>query len=171
MSPLDSPLVQRGLAYWRGLAARERLIVAAGALVVGVLLLYGVLWLPMQRDLDSLRANLPREHEQLLSMRAQAGRIKLLRAAAPTAVQSDGLLSFVEQSATAFSVRPNIKRIEPQGTNAVSLAIDGVAFDSLVAWLANLQKQGGVRIDNANLEPLPTPGIVNARLLLRGGGS
>jgi general secretion pathway protein M len=161
---------QRALAYWRGLAPRERLLLGAGGALAAILLLYALLWTPLQRDLDRLRANLPHEYEQLQWMRAQAGRIKVLRASPPV-VPSGGLLSFVEQSAQAYSIRPNIKRVEPQGQNAVSLAIDGVAFNSLIEWLANLQKQGGVRIENASLEPQPTPGVVNARLLLRGAGS
>ncbi len=161
---------QRALGYWRGLGPRERLLVGTGGALVAILLLYALLWTPLQRDLDRLRANLPREYEQLQWMRAQAARIKVLRAVPPV-VPSGGLLSFVEQSAQAYSIRPNIKRIEPQGPNTVSLAIDGVAFNSLVEWLANLQKQGGVRIENASLEPQPTPGVVNARLLLRGAGS
>jgi general secretion pathway protein M len=168
---IDNELYQQALAYWRALGARERLIVTAGGAVALVLLLYAILWLPLQHDLDRLRADLPRAREQLLWMRAQEGRVKVLRAAASPAVQSGGLLSFVEQSSTAYSIRPNIKRIEPQGANSVSLAIDGVAFNSLVEWLANLQKQGGVRIETASLEPLPTPGVVNARVLLRGAGS
>ena len=161
---------QRALGYWRGLGQRERLLVGAGGALVAILLLYALLWTPLQRDLDRLRANLPREFDQLQWMRAQAARIKVLRAVPPV-VPSGGLLTFVEQSAQAYNIRPNIKRIEPQGANTVSLAIDGVGFNSLVEWLANLQKQGGVRIENASLEPQPTPGIVNARLLLRGAGS
>jgi general secretion pathway protein M len=161
---------QRALGYWRGLAPRERLILGAGGALAAILLLYALAWAPLQRDLDRLRADLPHEYEQLQWMRAQTSRVKVLRAVPPV-VPSGGLLSFVEQSAQAYSIRANIKRIEPQGANVVSLAIDGVGFNSLVEWLANLQKQGGVRIDNASLEPQPTPGVVNARLLLRGAGS
>ncbi len=168
---MDSELYQRTLAYWRGLAPREQLVVGIGGVAAVVLLLYAFLWAPLQHDLDRLRAEVPREQQQLQWMRAQVNRINQLRAAAPSGVRGGGLLSFVEQSAQTYGIRTSIKRVEPEGPNAVRLAIDGVAFNSLAEWLANLQKQGGVRIDNATLEPSPTPGVINARLLLRAPGS
>ncbi|MFL6622055.1 MAG: type II secretion system protein GspM [Sulfurifustaceae bacterium] len=168
---LNSVYFDRALTYWNSLAPRERLVLGSGLVIAAVLLLYGLLWAPLRNDINRLRVEVPREQQQLQWMRAQAGRIQQLRAAAPTALPGGGLLSFVEQSAQTHGIRANIKRIEPEGSNAVRLAIDSVGFNSLVEWLANLQKQGGVRVDNAQLEPLPTPGLANARLLLRGPGS
>lgn len=164
-------LYQNALTYWRGLAARERMVLALGGAAAALLLLYGLVWAPLQRDLARLRAAVPQEQQQLQWMRAQAGRIQQLRASASAAVPGGGLLSFVEQSAQAYNIRNNVRRMEPQGSNAVNLAIDGVPFNSLLDWLANLQKQGGVRIENASLEPAASPGLVNARMLLRVSGS
>lgn len=164
-------LYQTAINYWRGLAARERAVLVAGGALAAILLLYALAWAPLQRDLARLRATVPEEQQQLQWMRTQANRIKQLRAAAATKIPGDGLLSFVEQSAQAYNIRTNVRRMEPQGPNAVNLAIDGVSFNSLLEWLANLQKQGGVRIENASLEPSAAPGLVNARLLLRVSGS
>lgn len=164
-------LYQRMLTYWRGLAARERMVLGFGGALAVALLLYALAWAPLQRDVARLRAAVPQEYQQLQWMRSQAGRIKQLRAAASTAVPGGGLLSFVEQSAQAYNIRSNVRRMEPQGSNAVNLAIDGVPFNSLLEWLANLQKQGGVRIENASLEPSGGSGLVNARMLLRVSGS
>lgn len=162
---------QRLLTLWRGLAPRERAILAGGGLLAAVLLGYGLLWAPLQHDLGRLRTEVPREYEQLQWMRAQAGRLNILRRAAPAITRRDGILSFVEQSAQAYKIRQFIKRLDPDGSSSVRLAIDGVPFNNLAEWLANLQKQGGVRIENASLEPQPAAGTVNARLLLRAPGS
>jgi general secretion pathway protein M len=162
---------QQVLAYWRGLASRERALVAGGGVLAVALLCYALLWAPLQRGLARLRVDVPTEYAQLQWMRAQTTRLKILRSAAPTALQNNGILSFVEQSAQAYNIRQFIKRVDPDGTNSVQLAIDGAPFNSLVDWLANLQKSGGVRIETANLEPQSTPGVVNARLLLRAPGS
>lgn len=166
---MNTEWIQRGAALWRGLQPRERLIVGGGGAALGVLLFYLLLWAPLHRDLTRLRTDVPKAAEQLAWMRTQAARVNQLRAAAPTQLKSGGLLGFVEQSATAFNVKQNIKRIEPEGSNAVRLVVDGVSFNNLVSWLANLHKQGGVRVDNASFEGQSTPGIVNARLLLRVG--
>ena len=168
---MNTQVFDRALTYWRGLAPRERMIAGIGGVLAAIFLLYALLWVPLQSDLKRLRVDVPREQEQLQWMRTQSARIKQLRAAAPTTLQGGGLLSFVEQSAQAFNIRQSIKRVDPEGPNGVRLAVDGVAFNSLLEWLANLQKQGGVRIDNASLEPQATPGVVNARLVLRAPGS
>lgn len=157
------------LAYWRTLSARERLILGGGAILLVLVLLYSIAWAPLQLDLTRLRANVPKAHEQLQWMRSQENRIRQLRASFPAASHGGGLLSFVEQSAKSYGVQQSIKRSEPDGASAVRVSLDGVAFNSLISWLAHLQKQGGIRIDNASLEPLPMPGTVNARLVLRSG--
>ncbi|HEY8553651.1 MAG TPA: type II secretion system protein M [Burkholderiales bacterium] len=155
------------LEYWRGLAPRERTALALGGAVAAILLFYGLVWEPFQRDLARLRETVPQEYQQLQWMRAQLERVQQLRASAGRTVPGGGLLSFVEQSAQAYNIRANVRRMEPQGANGVNLAIDGVPFNNLLEWLANLQKQGGVRIENASLEATGTPGLVNARVLLR----
>jgi len=162
---------QQALAYWRSLAPRERTLIVAGSALAIILLCYSLLWAPLQRDLTRLRTDVPTKNAELQWMRTQTARLKVLRSAAPTAAQSSGILSFVEQSAQTYNIRQFIKRVDPQGTNSVQLAIDGAPFNSVVEWLANLQKQGGVRIETASLEPQSSTGIVNARLLLRAPGS
>lgn len=162
---------QQAQTWWRGLQARERTLVAAGGAAAALLLFFFLLWVPLHRDLDRLRVEVPKASEQLATMRVQAMRVKQLRGNAPAQTKGGGLLSFVEQSATTFNIRQHIKQVAPEGNNAVRLVVDGVPFNTLVTWLANLHKQGGIRIDNATLEPQPTAGLVNARLLLRGAGA
>lgn len=166
---MNTEWLQRGTTWWRGLQPRERTLISVGAAVLAVLFFYLLLWAPLHRELDRLRADTPKAAEQLAWMRSQAGRVNQLRAQSPTQLKGGGLLSFVEQSATAFNIKQNIKRVEPEGANAVRLVVDGVSFNNLVSWLGNLHKQGGVRVDNATFEAQASPGIVNARLLLRAG--
>lgn len=159
------------LALWRGLQPRERLLVGGAGAFLLVVLVYTLAWSPLQKNLQQLRAAVPKEHEQLVWMRAQAAQTQRLRSASPAAKASGGLLSFIEQSAQAYGVKAGLKRVEPDGANGARVALDAVPFNSLVGWLANLQKQGAVRVENATVEPLPSSGLVNARLVLRGSGT
>lgn len=165
----DNVLYERALGFWRGLAARERAVLTLGTAAAVLLLLYGLVWAPLQRDLARLRSSVPEAQQQLAWMRAQAPRVREVRASAPKTIPGGGLLSFVEQTAQQHAIREHIRRVDPQGTSAVRLAVDEVAFDRLVQWLAELERRAGVRIENAGLEPLSAPGLVNARLLLRAG--
>lgn len=159
------------LALWRGLQPRERLLVGGAGAFILVVLVYALLWSPLQTSLAQMRAAVPKEHEQLAWMRAQATQAQRMRAGAPSGMATGGLLSFIEQSAQAYGVKSGLKRVEPDGANGARVALDGVPFNSLLGWLANLQKQGAVRVENATVEPQPASGIVNARLVLRGSGA
>lgn len=163
--------LEPALALWRGLQPRERLLVGGAGAFLLVVLVYALAWSPLQKSLTELRAAVPKEHEQLAWMRAQAAQAQRLRAAAPAGAASGGLLSFIEQSAQAYGVKAGLKRVEPDGANGARVALDGVPFNSLLGWLANLQKQGAVRVENATIEPQAASGIVNARLVLRGSGT
>jgi type II secretory pathway component PulM len=41
-------------------------------------------------------------------------------------------------------------------------------FDGLVAWLARISQQHGVRVESAEIEQAGEPGLVNASLVLKG---
>ena len=168
---MKTELMNRAVAAWRGLQPRERLLISVAGGFVLLASLYGFLWSPLQRELARLRVEVPKAAEQVQWMRSQTGRIKQLRTAAPTQMNTGGLLSYIEQSATAYNIKQNIKRVEPDGANGARVTLDGVSFNSLVNWLANLHKQGAVRVENATFEAQPAPGTVNARLLLRAAGA
>ncbi len=158
------------LARLRNLPPRERLMYIAGA--AGVLvLLYLLLWLPIQRELSRLRTAVPQEKVQLAQMQVQAMEINQSRASGRLPAAGGNLLATLEQSATVSGLRQRITRMEPDGANGARLSVDGVDFNALISWLSNLQNQGGVRVEKATFEPLPTPGTVNAKLTLRGAGA
>ena len=153
----------------RGLPPRDRWLLLGGG--AGLLLvLYLSLWLPMQSELSRLRLSVPQGKTQLAQMRVQAMEINQLRASGRVPVSGGNLLANLEQSATANGIRGRIVRMEPDGTNGARLALDGVHFNALIGWLANLQTQGGVRIEKATFDAQPVAGTVNARLVLRGTG-
>lgn len=168
---MKSELINQAIVAWRGLQPRERLLISIAAGLVVAASLYFLLWSPIQNELARLRVDTPKAAEQLQSMRAQAGRIKHLRGAPPAQLNAGGLLAFVEQSASAYNVKQNIKRMEPDGAHGARVMLEGVNFNDCMNWLANLHKQGAVRVENGTFEPQSTPGTVNALLVLRAAGA
>ncbi len=157
------------LTRLRSLPPRQQIIYFGSAAAL-LLILYLSLWLPMLHELSRLRTTVPREKAQLAQMQVQAMEVNQLRASGRLSMSGGNLLATLEQSATASGLRQRISHMEPDGANSARLALDGVDFNALITWLANLQSQGGVRVDKATFDPLPTPGTVNARLTLRGAG-
>lgn len=157
------------LEQWRRLAPRDRWLLIGGGIGI-LLILYISLWLPTQSELSRLRASVPQGKIQLAQMRVQAMEISQLRASGRVPQTGGNLLVNLEQSATASGIRGRIIRMEPEGTNGARLSLEGVHFNALIGWLANLQSQGGVRIEKATFEAQAVAGTVNARLVLRSAG-
>ncbi len=156
-------------ARWQALEPRERLFlsIAGGALVL--FLFYILLWSKMQSELARLRVSVPQDQAKLSVMRQQAAQVEQLRArGAMTRAQGVNILATLEQTANTRGLKQNITRMEPEGSNAARINLDGIAFDTLIPWLHDLQTQNAIRVESATLEAQPAPGIVKARLLLRG---
>lgn len=156
------------LSRWRALQPRERLLVSVAAVVAGVFLFYLLLWVPMNAELARLRASVPKDQERLARMRAQAMEVNQLRASGAAMQTGANILSVIEQTATSRGFKQNITRMEPDGSHGANLTLDGVDFNTLVTWLAELQRQNGVRVESLTLEALAGPGLVKGRVALRG---
>jgi general secretion pathway protein M len=164
-------LLEQLYARWRTLQPRERLVLGGGGTLALIMLGYALFWAPLQRDLSHLRTAVPKERAQLMQMRTQVREIASLRARAPAAGNSSNLLSTLERSAQEHQLRQYITRMEPDAVNGVRVSLDAVSFSALLQWLADLQKQAGVRADTATIAAQADAGIVNARLVLRAAGT
>ncbi len=148
---------------------REQLIVAAGALVAALVLIYLVLWEPFA---------LARDH------RAGGSGIGALAGGAYRADRrpgaGGGLPACPASASDVFpavgggsgqqgrrTINKPLSRINPDGDKQVRVWIDDVSFDALLRWMYHdLQSRYGVRIDNIAVERRSTAGVVNARLTL-----
>ncbi len=167
---MTPPWVEQVRTRWRSLQPRERLVLGAGLPLVTLMLIYGLLWVPLQRDLSRLRVSVPQARAQLEHMRSQAQEVARLRAETREAPDSGSLLTLLERSAQERGLRQYITRMEPEGQGGVRVWLDAVGFNTLIAWLAELQRQSRVHTENASISGRTEPGMVDARLLLRSAG-
>jgi general secretion pathway protein M len=151
---------------WTGLNTRERRLAVAGASIASLAFLYVLLWVPLHVELARLRGSVPDAQSKLAQMRGLAAQIQPLRARSVTP-PAGGLTAVIEQSATARNLRGQISKLEAEGNNGVQFSVDGIAFNSLIAWLTELQDNYGLRVDQATLDAHKTVGMVSGRLRLR----
>ncbi len=152
---------------WNKLAPGERRLAMAVGAVLGVALLYMLLWMPVQKELARLRVSVPEERAQLQQMRAQAASIKPLRARTDSAPAAGMLLSVVDQSASARGVRGFISRLEADGGSGVQLTADAVPFNTFISWLAELQDNHALVVESTSMDAHGTSGTVNVKMKLR----
>lgn len=157
-------------AWFDSLEARERLMVAAGAALLVLFLLYVLVWSPIHSGYDALRNSVEEQRSTALWMRESARTLTSLKRNSGKAAQGLGgksLLSVADSTARAGGLGPALKRVEPEGRDSVRVWLDGAPFDVLVKWLGTLSIIHGVSAESATLERSDATGRVNARLTLQ----
>lgn len=168
---LSHPAFDTLRARWQVLAPRERVMVAVAVSCLVLFIGYTAIVAPVNKNLVRLRVAVPEDQTKVAAMRAQAAQVAVLKArGASLSARAGSILSTVEQTATQRGLRGAIQRMEPEGNAAVHLDFDAVPFNALITWLADLQQTHGIRAQSANFEAGTAPGMVRARLYLRGAG-
>jgi len=160
-------ILQRVNELWSGLAERERWLAQLGIVLVSITLFYLLVWEPVDKELARLRSAVPDKQLQLARMQALSTQIQPLRGRTGQAPTAGTVVSTVEQSATARGLRGQISRLDADGQNGAQLTIEAMTFNSLAAWLAELQETRAIIIDQASLDAHSKPGQVNGKLRLR----
>ena len=159
--------------WWNALQDRERWILGAGAVLALGLSFYAALWSPFQQDLAQLRRGVAEQRAELVWMRTAAREIKRLdgSASAPRAPgqrePGRSLLTLVDQSARAAGLDQAMRRVEPQGSDKVSVRLEQASFDALTRWLARLTREHAIETVNARVDRQAASGFVDARIILQ----
>ena len=157
-------------AWLASLDARERGIVVGGAIVLTLLLVYFLGWTPLANKVERLEQSIVEQRADAQWMKSAAAEVARLRTAAAMPGAGRGgqsLLAVVDRTAKQGQLGNAIKRIEPDGQNAVRVWFEDAPFDDVVRWLGGLQQQG-VQVTQLTLDRPGTPGRINARLVLEG---
>jgi general secretion pathway protein M len=157
-------------ARWNALGTRERRALGILAGFLGAVLFTVLVLIPVKGGLAAARVRHAAVQSQLPRVQAQAALVERLRRSPRVAPVTDAAAA-VEQAATRHGLREQMKRIDPEGTRAVRVQIEAAPFAAVMAWLVDLQQQGGLRAETASFERHSSPGIVNARIVLRVQGS
>ncbi|HXZ59671.1 MAG TPA: type II secretion system protein M [Steroidobacteraceae bacterium] len=156
-----------GVQRWfAALAERERRIVTVGAALAPVLLILGVL-LPLDRSVAQAHERLLKKRSDLAWMQGVAP--ELAASPQPPSAAGESLLVIVDRSARESGLAGTLAGSEPAGPGGLSLRLQKAPFDALIAWLARLAQQNGIRVDSATIDSAGAPGLVNAAVLLHAG--
>lgn len=156
-------------ARWSALGARERSALSVLALFLVPVLLYLLVWIPVERGLERSQARLTAVQAQLAQVREQAALVASLRAAPRSDAPADAA-SAVQEAAAQNGLKELVKRVDSDSPGSVRVQLEAAPFSSLMSLMVDLQKKG-LRAESAKIERNAKPGTVNANLLLQGQGS
>lgn len=156
-------------AWYQSLNAREQRIVLFGAIALAIMLFYGLIWDPLSGGVQRLEADTRARSETLAWMEQSSAEVKRLRGAGGQARQQRGgesLLTLVDRSAREGGLGGALQRVQPEQEGTVRIWLEAAAFDDMMHWLAQLERQNGVAVKSATVESAAASGRVSARLEL-----
>jgi general secretion pathway protein M len=154
-------------AWYSGLAERERRFVVIGAVGVVVLLIVGII-MPLNTSITNARKRVETKQVDLAFIQSALPQIA---AAGPAmnAATPESLVVLVDSSARESGLGKALTNSQPTPDKGLRIRLDHAPFDAMVAWLARLSQQHGVRVESAEIESAGEAGMVNAGLVLRTG--
>jgi general secretion pathway protein M len=154
-------------AWFERLSDRERRIVTLGGIGAAILLILAIV-LPLNRNITQAKQRVATKQGDLAFIQ---NAVPTLASAGPGAnmASADNLVVLVDSSARESGLGKSLSSSSPGPDKSLRVRFERVAFDGLVAWLARLSQNHGVRVDTAEIESAGEAGLVNAALVLKAG--
>ncbi|MGE3666883.1 MAG: type II secretion system protein GspM [Steroidobacteraceae bacterium] len=151
--------------WYRGLAERERRFVAIGGVAAcAIVILMGVL--PLARSASALEQRIATKRADLAWMQGVAPALASAGPAPELQATPESLVVTVDRTAREANLGESLARSEPAGNGGQRVQLEKAPFDVLVAWLARLRQQHGIRVVAATVERTGDPGLVSATVEL-----
>lgn len=149
---------------WQQLESRERQLVSALAAVFAVALFYFAIWSPLQSGVDAAKQRVASQQRNLTWMQESATKIIQSKGQSKTSARkvSGSLSQRVNRTASQHGIK--LSRIQPQ-KNDLSVRIDSVDFNKLLAWVKSMEQQG-IQVVSVDLSKEDQPGLTEVRKLL-----
>ncbi len=144
----------------------QRSLVLGGLVLLGVLL-YGVLYAPLEQARNKLLTRLPELRAELRLMRVQTAEIERLRTSMAGA-GSGTLEQRIKASAAVFDLGSAFNQFTTLAEDRIQLRTEPLANDTWVDWLADLA-QRGVTVVRCRVTPADQGGTSILELTLAGG--
>ncbi len=143
---------------WESRSPRDRVIIAALAVLVGAAL-YLSLVQTAYRARIRLGSSVSVLRAQALRLDADANELARARAAPAAPAPQTDLRTQLQAQAGAAGLARALLRIDARDADQVQVVFGSVPFADWLAWVATLQAQR-IRLDSVRIEALTTPGLV-----------
>ena len=152
--------------WFESLEQRERIFVSAGAVVVLVAILWGLIWSPLGKRHSDLQSTVSQWEWTLPEMRSIAASPQVDPREGRREIDPRSPVVIVDATLQNRSLGQP-KRSQPT-PNGIRVEFENVAFDDLVLWLGDLSNQYGMEVQSGSMSTsaVAGPGRINATLTL-----
>jgi general secretion pathway protein M len=149
--------------WWQQLEPRERAILAVGGALAALIVGWRLIWVPLTTRSDDLEQRVTELTRVLVDVQRAAtlgGNVN-----ASSTLSGSPMLTLIEQTADPRGLYFENQRAD--GNNAMYLTFRNAPFDTLNAWLTEIELDHGVSVMQvSSISFAGTPGLVNGQLLI-----
>jgi type II secretory pathway component PulM len=149
---------------WESRAPRDRMIIAALAVVLGAAL-YATLLQTAGRSRTQLGASVTALRVQSVRLEQQANELERVRAAPVPSASTTDLRALVQAHADEAGLSSALVRLDAPDPDQVVVVFGAVAFVDWLNWVDALNSQR-IRLETCRIEALSTPGLVSVTATL-----
>lgn len=156
------------IEYWRRLQPRERALISVAALLLAFVLIWTLVWAPLQESRSSLADRIADQRALLDWLDRVAPEVDRLRASRDSRpeLEGDSTLSVIDKGARAAGLAGALKRIEPGTGDEVRVVFDQVSFPDLMRWLGTIVADRPLAVARLTADRA-APGRVDSVVVLR----
>lgn len=158
-------------AWFESLAERERVMVSSAAVFVVIAVFWFGIWTPLESGQQSVSARVATWTVSLAELRPLKGQIQAGDSGQPVqAGQDQSLIVIVDNSLRQRGLNTALQRSQPTPAgDGIRVEFESVAFDDLMLWLGDVNRQYGLQIQSGNFSSASgdIPGRVNSSLTLQ----
>ena len=155
--------------WYFSLQYQERLIVGGGAFVLVLVLMWALVWTPLDSAHKELRVNVDNWSKSIRDLRPVSAAIQSGgNPGGATGTVSDAApIVVVDQTLSARGLNGSVKTRTPT-PNGIRIEFENVAFDDLVLWLGDLSNGYSLEVQAGSMSVASRagPGRINASLTL-----
>jgi general secretion pathway protein M len=150
-------------AWYASLQQRDQRVVAAGAVVVALMILIGGIILPLQSAVSGAIKGSETRREDLAWMQLNAPEIRARGGDIPSDT-GEAPVVLVDRVGREVGLASSLRGTQPNATGGVRVQLEAAPFDTVVTWLDTLDRHYGLAIESITVDRTPTPGLVNASI-------
>jgi type II secretory pathway component PulM len=154
------------MQWWQNLALRERLILAAAALLVSFVLLDTLVLQPFQLSRQQLEQDIAQARDDLDWMRSAVNRLPS-PGASKQKIHAGRVITFLDQQISRQGLKKNMQQMTPIQDHSARLRLSDVEFSKLLQFFSAIS--GSILVEEVRILPADQPGLVNVSLVVNNG--
>jgi general secretion pathway protein M len=171
VSMLLAPYRARFEDWWQNLAKRERAFLRTMLIVIGIALLYFVIYQPINKTIAELQQAVNYQNTIVQSIKPKVAEIQSFKHSTAQAnqVNANNLLSVVDQNLKQQQLDRYTSEVSQTSSNGVQIKFSNISFDQLLQWLIALWQRYQIQVSQIEVKPTKTIGNVEVLLIVRNG--